>query len=415
MLTGELPGKRLEPPSKKIHIDVRLDELVLRALEANPELRYQQASDVKTSVENIATAMSNPSSQAPADDAIARSTVDQVSAFTAPTGPVDLKLKWPLGARFIEDIDVRQTMAIYNPGQSEPVKQDLTLYFEHAFTVMNETPEGGREVELEFPTARMGMVIGSYQWQYDSSHRSATDKSQVATVFGKILDSRIRYLLNARNEVERMDGVDELVNQLTFGSGAKLRRGTDWDKKVLDGVLKQIMTGTREPDHFAWLKRMFNKAYFESKIRHYFLPTQPVQPGDTWPVAHEYSAGGARILESVLVRDFNVTFRAWEPHGERVCARLEFQGTEKTRTEANSNAAAAVTPIMDGTYSGVAWFDLESGRILEVVSTRDFNVTSNKPVNPGSNPTGVGPLQSTTDQHHQVITEKLISLTHNCA
>jgi tRNA A-37 threonylcarbamoyl transferase component Bud32 len=53
MLTGELPGQRLEPPSRKVHIDVRLDEVVLRALEKNPGLRYQQASDVKTMVETI--------------------------------------------------------------------------------------------------------------------------------------------------------------------------------------------------------------------------------------------------------------------------------------------------------------------------------------------------------------------------
>jgi len=36
MLTGELPGKKIEPPSKKVHIDVRLDEVVLRALEKKP-------------------------------------------------------------------------------------------------------------------------------------------------------------------------------------------------------------------------------------------------------------------------------------------------------------------------------------------------------------------------------------------
>ena len=53
MLTGELPGKRLEPPSRKVHIDVRLDEIVLRALEKTPELRYQQASILKTQVETI--------------------------------------------------------------------------------------------------------------------------------------------------------------------------------------------------------------------------------------------------------------------------------------------------------------------------------------------------------------------------
>ena len=54
LLTGELPGKKIEPPSKKVQIDVRLDEVVLRALENKPELRFQQVSQVKTCVETIA-------------------------------------------------------------------------------------------------------------------------------------------------------------------------------------------------------------------------------------------------------------------------------------------------------------------------------------------------------------------------
>jgi serine/threonine protein kinase len=53
MLTGELPGKKIAPPSTKVQIDVRLDEIVLRALEKNPGLRYQQVSEVKTLVETI--------------------------------------------------------------------------------------------------------------------------------------------------------------------------------------------------------------------------------------------------------------------------------------------------------------------------------------------------------------------------
>ena len=53
MLTGELPGKQIEAPSKKVSIDVRLDEVVLRALEKKPERRYQQASGLKTQVETI--------------------------------------------------------------------------------------------------------------------------------------------------------------------------------------------------------------------------------------------------------------------------------------------------------------------------------------------------------------------------
>ncbi len=53
MLTGELPLGRFAAPSKKVEVDVRLDEVVLRTLEKEPSLRYQQASEVKNEVENI--------------------------------------------------------------------------------------------------------------------------------------------------------------------------------------------------------------------------------------------------------------------------------------------------------------------------------------------------------------------------
>jgi len=56
MLTGELPGQRLDPPSRKVQVSVRIDEIVLRALEQQPELRYPTAADFRTRVEAAAEA-----------------------------------------------------------------------------------------------------------------------------------------------------------------------------------------------------------------------------------------------------------------------------------------------------------------------------------------------------------------------
>jgi TM2 domain-containing membrane protein YozV/predicted Ser/Thr protein kinase len=53
MLTGELPLGKFPPPSQKVQVDVRLDEVVLHALEKEPSRRYQQVSQVKTDVETI--------------------------------------------------------------------------------------------------------------------------------------------------------------------------------------------------------------------------------------------------------------------------------------------------------------------------------------------------------------------------
>ena len=54
MLTGELPLGKFAPPSRKVQIDVRLDEVVLHTLEKEPARRYQQVNQLKTDVETIA-------------------------------------------------------------------------------------------------------------------------------------------------------------------------------------------------------------------------------------------------------------------------------------------------------------------------------------------------------------------------
>jgi len=83
MLTGELPGKPLEPPSRKAHIDVRLDAVVLRALEKQPELRYQHASEVKTMVESIA----GTATQVPVTGKTGAANSQPLEAIATPPGP----------------------------------------------------------------------------------------------------------------------------------------------------------------------------------------------------------------------------------------------------------------------------------------------------------------------------------------
>jgi serine/threonine protein kinase len=56
MLTGELPLGRFALPSQKAPVDGRLDEVVLRALEKEPDRRYQQVSELSQDVATIANA-----------------------------------------------------------------------------------------------------------------------------------------------------------------------------------------------------------------------------------------------------------------------------------------------------------------------------------------------------------------------
>ncbi|MEZ6102776.1 MAG: serine/threonine-protein kinase [Pirellulaceae bacterium] len=68
LLTGELPIGRFAPPSQKVRIDVKLDEVVLRALEKEPQRRYQTATEVKTSVEHATETAGNRTHMSPVPD-----------------------------------------------------------------------------------------------------------------------------------------------------------------------------------------------------------------------------------------------------------------------------------------------------------------------------------------------------------
>ena len=53
LLTGDLPLGRYKLPSEKRQLDARLDDVVTRSLEREPDERYQHASDVKMDIETI--------------------------------------------------------------------------------------------------------------------------------------------------------------------------------------------------------------------------------------------------------------------------------------------------------------------------------------------------------------------------
>ncbi len=64
MLTGELPLGNFEMPSRKVQVDVRLDEIVLRALDHNPELRWPTTAALKAQLETLSVSDERPGSPA---------------------------------------------------------------------------------------------------------------------------------------------------------------------------------------------------------------------------------------------------------------------------------------------------------------------------------------------------------------
>ncbi len=60
LLTGELPLGRFAPPSAKADLDARVDDIVMRALAKERELRQQSAGEMRTDVETVASSPLGP-------------------------------------------------------------------------------------------------------------------------------------------------------------------------------------------------------------------------------------------------------------------------------------------------------------------------------------------------------------------
>jgi predicted Ser/Thr protein kinase len=103
MLTGELPLGKFQPPSRKVQVDVRLDEVVMHTLEKEPERRYQHASEVKSDVETIVTSSGSAAVRRAEAQAGRRFTVKDLFFFGIFSGSMPLfvtrvdgrKFYWP--------------------------------------------------------------------------------------------------------------------------------------------------------------------------------------------------------------------------------------------------------------------------------------------------------------------------------
>ena len=308
--------------------------------------------------------------------------LDKRSEFKAPSGPVELKLKWPVGECIVQDMDMKMNMELSLPGRPAPIKQDMNLGQQYGLTVLKETPGGGHEVEMEFLNARMSIAMGGKTMDYDSAKKTSADKANpMANMFGKLVGSKIQYFLDASNEVERIEGVDELENRLSSGSQA-------------DGLAP-------------FRESMFSKDRFKQMMSaNRYLPPMAVQPGDTWPNTQSFEMGPL----GTMTMDFNSTFQSWEMHGKRNCARLEFQGNIKSTPGTNANPTAMSMTISEGDFTGVSWFDPELGITIDTTLNEDIKMVMNIPTNPRGKAGAAGQMQTITNQMKQVLTIKLVSV-----
>lgn len=155
----------------------------------------------------------------------------------------------------------------------------------------------------------------------------------------------------------------------------------------------------------ASLKTMFGEGFFKQVMSaNLMMPQKPVEPGDSWPVEIEVPMEGV----GTLMVNYTYTFQNWERHGQRMCARLNHQGTVTTKPGSAATAAGFSMDIQDGDSTGTTWFDPDLGIAIDATATQNFKMLMQVPVpSPGGKPPR---MQSIKNDMQQVMSVKLVSV-----
>ena len=131
MLTGQLPLGRFEPPSHRVNIDIRLDEVVLRALERTPEKRWQTAGEVGRAFSDI-TAVSSAQQVNPPikQDGHGSSKWDispRLSVWAAMLIMGIVAFYWWAGEQSASSVQVALVPTIQTPQNHAPPHRDVSI------------------------------------------------------------------------------------------------------------------------------------------------------------------------------------------------------------------------------------------------------------------------------------------------
>jgi len=300
-----------------------------------------------------------------------------------PSGPVALTLRWPSGKRILQTFQMQQTMQTRMPNSTNAVNQDMTMEQKVGLTVSKEQPGGGHEIELEFISSRMKVMMGDrVLTDMDTTKKPAANSKPdpAAQIFQQLIGSKIRFTMDASNHVERVDGLADLQKKLL----ANAPRGSG---PMIAGFLKEN--------------------YFKQMVEHNrYLPDKPVQPGDTWPVQMDVEAGPLGTMSS----DYTYTFKDWEVHGGVNCAHLTYEGTLKSKPDANSKLMGMNISMEDTKSSGESWFDPDRGLFVEADVNQPMKMHMEIPARTRPGTTAGTQPQTITMVMDQTITTKLDSV-----
>ena len=299
---------------------------------------------------------------------------------------VTLKVKWPVGSRYTQRMDMKGDTQTTMPLNPKPMAQKVSLNQEYRVTVLAERPKGGRDLELEFESTEIDVTMnGKPVLNLDTRAEADPGESRAAlSGFRQLIGAKIKMLLDESNRVEKVEGMQDFT--------------------------AKAMTGSN-PQGRAMMQSLFNEDYFKQLVDFQRgLPSKPVKVGESWPIKMDITAP----VLGVLTMDMNYTFKGWEQREKRKCVALDFSGTMASKGDGGTGPNGMTMKLESGTLSGRSWFDPELGHPVETVFNQDMLMHMSVPMqrSRSSTNTAVPALtsQNITNNTKQQVVLKLVDI-----
>jgi hypothetical protein len=263
--------------------------------------------------------------------------------------PILLKVKWPVGARYVYRMDMDQHTTNRLPIFPKPMEQNVTVAMTYAVSVPKALPDDGRELEMEFLANEMEVKMGDQVLlSFDSKEPSANDaQNALLGPFRKMIGSKVHVQVDANGKVEKALDLE------------------DWYKSMGDDKTAQGK---------ALLTQQFNEGFFRQMLDYaHIFPDKPVRPGDSWPFQMEIPASGGKIKV-----DAKISFTGWENRQDHRCVRLASKGKFSAPEGLQALPLGKMT-LDDGQLNTISWFDPELGAMIEVESTQTMRLAGDMP------------------------------------
>ncbi|HMD53463.1 MAG TPA: DUF6263 family protein, partial [Phycisphaerae bacterium] len=247
-------------------------------------------------------------------------------------GPADIRVKWMAGEKYELHGEVNQSSETKSPGQAQPVEQGLEWTQDLNISALKGLPDGGWQVELEFVNEAMDVSqAGHNVWSFDSAQSQAGNTQNPLAILGAVIGEHLEYLMDADGKVQTVEGMNELTNHIA-AVGTPPQRQIFNDLFGGDQLKDELSSGD-------------------------WMPNRIMKVGESWSVKKD----GANPI-GILTANMKFTFKDWEQHGDRKCARIE--GTGDISSKSVSTASGMMVKIEKGKLSEELWFDPEPGMIV---------------------------------------------------